>query len=372
MKSRKPAVGLVALFVCVMLPSIACAANTGALPAATKGNAVLPVSTPVSSTTSLFELAEDSRALWLEHAPWGNPVPARQLVLSPTIRSFWALDENTVYVVDGYGDLWWEHGPWGPSRTFEEIDQNVRAYWPLDTNHAYVLDENGKLFYERGPWAAGASGQLVAENVDQFQAMGPDNVYVLDTSHKLWLDVAPSGTTFQTHIPVDTNVQTFQALNLNAIYVEDFKGNLTLEQSSSLQTTPLTHQLVDQNVADLGRTLFSDFFQAKPFQALGLNSVYVEDRNSKLWLDQGTWGTLNRTRGLVGTGVNSFQATDDHTVYVVDDDLKLWLYQGPWGSGTYHQLVNDSDLNSSNFVLEFQPVQAVMLQTPPTLVQAGP
>ena len=351
MKIRKPTVGIVALLVSAMLPSIACAATLKrCLSQPRKGTPRSPSPLRCPPQPASLNWPLTPRICGWSTLRGGTSPPARQLVVGSNITSFWALDANTVYVVDVTGTLWLEHGPWGPSRTFEQVDFGVHAFWPLSDNYVYMLDTDAKLWLEHGPWAAGASRQLVAENVAQFQAMGPDNVYVEDNSNKLWLDIGPWGTTSQKPLAVDTNVETFQALNLNAIYVEDRNGILWLDQSPSLQKLPPTHQQVDRNIARYGSNIFNPYaFQAKPFQALDVNSVYVVDRNGYLWLDQGPWGSLPPARTVVAPDVNDFLATDDHTVYEVDFDRKLWLYQGPWGSGTYHQLVNDSDGDS--FVL---------------------
>jgi hypothetical protein len=70
--------------------------------------------------------------LWLEHAPFGTPPPAREQV-DKNVHNFEALDDKTVLVLGIDGNLWLEHAPFGtPPPAREQVDKNVRNFEALE------------------------------------------------------------------------------------------------------------------------------------------------------------------------------------------------------------------------------------------------
>jgi hypothetical protein len=255
--------------------------------------------------STVYVLGTDGK-LWREFDTWNNALKPRVSV-DRNVNAFQALDVTTVFVLGTDSTLWREFGTWNNTRRPRNfVDGNVQAFKALDINIVYVLGTDGKLWREFGAWD---STQQPRQNVDghvrAFQPLDASIVYVLGNDGKLWREFGAWSNVLQPRQNVDGSVAAFQALDATTVYVLGNNGNLWREFGSwNNAEQPRVH--VDGNV--------------KAFQALDANIVYVLGSDGNLWREQGTM----QTRTRVASNVVAFQAVDDNTVYVLHPDEMLF------------------------------------------------
>ena len=77
-----------------------------------------------------------------------------------------------------------------------------------------------------------------------------------------------------------------------------------------------------------------------------LNTVYILERDHRLWLVGRPFGAIPPQRELVDQNVEFFQAWGDQEALILGTDGKLWLASGPWGQSPPARVQIDSSVLS--------------------------
>ncbi len=157
---------------------------------------------------------------------------------------------------------------------------------------------------------------IVREQVRTFQAIDLQNIFVLGSDANLWLEHAPFGKVPPARQQVDGNVRTFQALDTQNVIVLGRDGKLWLEWAPFGKVPPARLQ-IDANVV--------------AFQALDASNVLVLGYDGNLWLEHAPFGNVPPARQQIDGNVWSFQPLDGDHVLVLGTDGNLWLEQAPFG-----------------------------------------
>jgi hypothetical protein len=203
---------------------------------------------PASFQTALgvvFVLGLDGN-LWREHPPFGQVPPKREQV-DGNVVAFHALSDTDVFVLGSDGKLWREYGSFGqvPPKQRDPVDGNValplpvaegeipvlRSFQALSDTNVFVLDNDGNLWFEQGPFGQQhLPPQQVDGNVVAFQALSATEVFVLGSDRNLWLEYDPFGKVPPKRDLVGGSVVAFQALSDTEVFVQNSDGNLWLER----------------------------------------------------------------------------------------------------------------------------------------------
>jgi hypothetical protein len=188
--------------------------------------------------------------LWLVHGPFPTQVPKREH-FENSVRTFQAIDPQTVFVLRADQKLWLERGPFGGSAQARlEVDTAVRNFSAIDANTIFVLTTDGKLWHETAPFGKlPAPRILVNSGVLAVQATTSNNlVWVLMQNRTLLLGQFPA--TLNVHWQnVDVDVQAFQPIDQATAVVLDITGSKLWLERAPFGTTPPTRQLIDVGVA---------------------------------------------------------------------------------------------------------------------------
>ena len=162
------------------------------------------------------------------------------------------------------------------------------------------------------------SRQLVDRNVQAFQTINANQVYVLGSNGNLWLESGPWGTVPPHRVQIGgSGVTAFQALGSasgSSVFTLGNDGVLHLSTVGGTQDA--------QEVAG-GDILAFDVVPGSP------NQVFVLDRVGNVWLNTVGQG---RTAPQIDANVAAIQAIDADHLYVLGQNGSLWLEQAPWGN----------------------------------------
>jgi hypothetical protein len=259
---------------------------------------------------------------------------ASRVLVDENVEDCQAFTEATICVLGTDFKLWLEHGPFGqvPPRR-ELIDSNVAAlggfqilFSITEVNGVCVLDNDGNLWVDVAPFGQSPRRQVDA-NVVRFQAL-IDTICVLGTDGNLWLEHPPFGQVPPRRELIDRHVSNravrpFQAVDDNTIFVLGSDGNLWLEQTppgTPFGNPPPNRKPVDRHVDS--------------FQALDKDTIFVVDADDHtLWLERAPFGQVpNPQRWKVDDDFKSFQALSADTVCVLGTDNYLRLKRAPFGA----------------------------------------
>jgi hypothetical protein len=194
--------------------------------------------------------------LWFEQGPFGTvplptsssypPGPSSRFQIDGNVGSFYAWDQENIFVCGNDGNLWLEFGfgttiPAVPPPRYH-IDGNVMGYQPVSLEEVFVLGEDGNLWQEFWPFGTvplpacngGTSGcrNHVDGNVKDFYAVDSQTVYVLRNDGTLWRESGPFGQQVPSNpIQVDANAVLIQGIDPDTVYVVGSDLNLWQENA---------------------------------------------------------------------------------------------------------------------------------------------
>lgn len=177
-------------------------------------------------------------------------------------------------LLDPSGQLWRVASTPGESSKPIELTKDVRAFQVLDPAHFLILKTDDTL--QPYPGTTGTPGPSFS-NVWAFQQTADGNLFIIDGSDTLRRE----DPAFQ----IDTDVESFQAIDGNTVFVLKYDGALTRRQTAKTQLLSQIEAPILDNV--------------RAFQALDAKTVFILDDKRQLWLEQGDFGPELPTKILV-------------------------------------------------------------------------
>ena len=181
-------------------------------------------------------------------------------------------------MLDPGGNLWLAAGNPPDTSKPTVLAKDVRTFQVLDPAHYLILTTDDKL--QPHSLNGGPEGPVYS-NIWAFQQTGDGSLFTISGFDVLRRE--------QPALEIDTNVQSFQAMDANTIFFLKYDGSLTLRRTANVQLQSQIDAPIAGNV--------------RSFQALDTKTVFILDEKRQLWLEVGDFGREVPTKVLVADNV---------------------------------------------------------------------